>query len=110
MLMEKMGYVLSEAPVLFFMIWFAVRLIQFRRLRRRMPVFSDSDRRLLFGAGRRAGESSAFYLKLAAAAVATALIATLEFIALAPFGAALITGALLLTSAAIVRHVLPLDD
>ncbi len=110
MLMEKMGSILSEAPLLFFMIWFSVRLIQFRRLRRRQPVFSDSDRRLLFGGPRRRSESATFYLKLTAAAVAMALVAAVEFVTLAPLGAALISGALLLTAAAIVRHVLPLDD
>ena len=110
MLMEKIGYILSEAPVFFFMIWFAIRLVQYRRRRRHQPVFSDADRRLLFGTDRRRSESATFYLKFALAIVATALVAVLEFITLAPLGAALLTGALLLTCATIVQQILPLED
>lgn len=110
MLMEKIGYILSEAPLLFFMIWFAIRLIQYRRLRRHQPVFSESDRRLLFGTDQRRSESATFYFKFALAIVATTLVGILEFITLAPLGAALLTGALLLTSAIIVRRILPLED
>lgn len=110
MFMEKIGFILSEAPVLFFMIWFAVRLIQYRRRRSHQPAFSDADRRLLFGTDRRRSESATFYFKFALAVIATALVAVLEFIALAPLGAALLTGTLLLTSATIVRQILPLKD
>lgn len=110
MFMEKIGYILSEAPLFLFMIWFAVRLIQYRRRRKREPVFSDVDRRLLFGTDRRRSESATFYFKFAGAIVATTLVGMLEFITLAPLGAALLTGALLLTSATIVRQILPLED
>jgi hypothetical protein len=93
------------------MIWFAIRLIQYRRRRKREPVFSDVDRRLLFGSDRRRSESATFYLKFILAIVATTLVGMLEFIALAPLGAALLAGALLLTSATIVRQILlPLED
>lgn len=110
MLMEKMGYILSEAPLLFFIAWFTIRLIQYRRLRKHEPVFSESDRRLLFGVRRPLGDSASFYLKFAAAILATALVGVLEFITLAPLGAAVLTCVLLLSSAMIVRQILPLDD
>ncbi len=110
MLMEKMGYILSEAPVLFFVIWFTVRLIQFRRWRRRQPIFSETDRWLLFGNPKRRSETRQFYLKLSLAIVAAAAVVVLEIITLAPLGAAIITCALLLTSAMILRQLLPLDE
>src|SRR6266508_922935 len=46
--MDRIGYVLSEIPVLFFVIWFAFRLVQYRRYRRNQPIYSDKDRQLLF--------------------------------------------------------------
>jgi hypothetical protein len=110
MLMEKMGYILSEAPLFLFMVWFTIRLVQYRRWRRQRPVFSDIDRRLLFGTARRRSESATFCFKFILAIVATTLVGILEFIALAPLGAALLTGALILTSATIVQRILPLED
>ncbi|HVR16811.1 MAG TPA: hypothetical protein VMS25_10675 [Candidatus Limnocylindrales bacterium] len=110
MLMEKMGYILSEAPVLFFVIWFTVRLIQFRRWRRKQPIFSEIDRSLLFGNPKRRSETITFYLKLSLAIVVAAAVTVIEFITLAPLGAAIITGALLLTSGMILRQLLPLDE
>ena len=110
MLMEKMGYILSEAPVLFFVIWFTIRLIQFRRRRKRQPIFSETDRWLLFGNPKRRSETIRFYLKLSLAIVAAAAVAILEIITLAPLGAAIITGALLLTSGMILHQLLPLDE
>ena len=110
MLMEKMGYILSEAPVLFFVIWFTIRLIQFRRRRRKQPIFSEIDRSLLFGNRKRRSETITFYLKLSLAIVVAAAVTVIEFITLAPLGAAVITGALLLTSGMILRQILPLDE
>ena len=46
--MDKIGYVLSEVPVLLFVIWFAFRLVQYRRYRRNQPIYTDKDRQLLF--------------------------------------------------------------
>src|SRR5258707_13137603 len=110
MLMEKMGYILSEAPVLLFVIWFTIRLIQFRRRRKKQPIFSETDRWLLFGNPKRRSETIKFYLKLSLATVVAAAVTVIEFITLAPLGAAIITGVLLLTSAMILHQLLPLDE
>lgn len=108
--MEKLGYLLSEAPVLIFVVWFAVRLIQFRRRRKKQPTFSENDRRLLFGNPRTRPTTLTIYLKFALAIIAVTAVGILEFIALAPVGAAILTGALLLTSAVIVHQLLPIDE
>jgi hypothetical protein len=108
--MEKFGYLLSEAPVLIFVIWFTVRFVQFRRRRNNQPVFSEVDRRTLFGSSRHHPNTLKFYLKLGLAILAVIAVGAIEFIALAPLGAAIITGALILTSAMIVHKLLSLDD
>ena len=109
MLMDKMGYILSEAPVFLLIVWFAVRFFQFRRHRNKQPAFSKADRQLLFGADRRALATPRAYLKLSAAILATTVAGFLEMIALASLGSAILSGVLLLTSAAIVWQVLLLD-
>ena len=107
--MEKIGYVLSEAPVFFLLIWFAVRFVQFRRYRDNRPVLTPADLRLLGSRPRIDPRSREFYFRFALAVLAVSMIGVLEFIVLAPFGAAILSGALLLTSAAIVRAVLLLE-
>ena len=107
--MEKLGYLLSEAPVLFFVVWFATRLFQFRRRRKNQPAFAETDRRLLFAGAIARPNPLAFYLKLALAALVATAASVVEFVILAPLGATIITGALILTSATIVHKLLPLD-
>jgi hypothetical protein len=107
--MEKFGYLLSEAPVLIFVIWFATRLFQFRRRRKNQPAFAEPDRRLLFAGANVRPNPPAFYFKLSLAAVVAAAASVVEFIVLAPLGATIVTGALILTSATIVHKVLSLD-
>ena len=108
--MEKLGYLLSEAPVLVFVVWFATRLFQFRRRRKNQPTFAETDRRLLFASPKVRPNPVMFYLKLALAAFAATAASVVEFVILAPLGATLITGALILTSATIVHKVLSFDD
>jgi hypothetical protein len=107
--MEKLGYLLSEAPVLIFVVWFATRLFQFRRRRKNQPSFAEPDRKLLFAGATVRPSPVAFYLKLSLAAVVATAASVIEFIILAPLGATIITGALILTSATIVHKVLSLD-
>jgi hypothetical protein len=105
MLMDKLGYLLSEIPALIFIVWFAVRFFQFRRRQNHQPSYSETDKELLFGAPRERARKSAVYLRLALAIVAVTMIGVLEIIVLAPFGAAIITASLLLTSTAIVHRL-----
>ena len=109
MLLDKLGYVISEIPPLLFLIWFAVKFIQFRRRQRQQPVFSDADRELLFGGAKRRPAGAIFYVKLGLAATAVATVGFIEILVLAPLGAAILTGVLLLTSTAIVHQLLASD-
>ena len=105
MLMDRFGYLLSELPALIFIVWFAVRFFQFRRRKKNQPTYSETDRQLLFGAPRQPAPKTAVYLRLALAIVAVTTIGVLEILVLAPFGAAIITASLLLTSTAIVHRL-----
>jgi len=106
MLMDQLGYILSEVPVLILMIWFAVRFVQLRRAREKRPAFSENDRRILFHAGRHQPRTWRFYSRFALAILALVTIGFLEIMAFAPFGAAIVSGILLLTAADIVRRIL----
>jgi hypothetical protein len=107
--MDKIGYVLSEVPVLLFVIWFAFRLVQYRRYRRNQPIYTDKDRQLLFSKIRTTVEPPVFRLGLVRTVLASTAATYFEILTLAPFGAAILSAALLLTSAAIVRWFLVLD-
>lgn len=106
--MEKLGYVLYELPVFFLVIWFGIRLVHLRRYRRNQPIFSDDDRRLFFDRLPLSIQSPAFRVRLARAILAATATTYLEFVILAPFGAGILAGALLLTGALIVRWMLTL--
>ncbi len=107
--MDKIGYVLSEVPVLLFVIWFAFRLVQYRRYRRNQPIYSDRDRQLLFSKTKTTLEPPVFRLGLARSVLAATAATYFEILTLAPFGAAILSATILLTSAAIVRWFLMLD-
>ena len=104
--MEKIGYVISEAPVMILMIWFAVRLVQFRRYRDNRPMVTQGDFRLLHSRPKIQRNSFGFYVRFALAVLAVVATGLVEIALLAPFGAAIVAGSFLLTSTAIVRYVL----
>jgi len=106
MFMDNLGYLLSELPTLIFVVWFAVRFFQFRRRQKNQPTYSETDRRLLFGTTKQPSANAAVYIRLVLPIVAVITTSVLEIIVLAPLGAAILTGLLLLTSTAIVRHLL----
>jgi hypothetical protein len=107
--MENFGYLLSEAPVFVLVVWFAVKLVQFRRYRRNQPVFSETDHQLLFGRVKPDLSSPVFRLRMARAILAVTAAIYLEILVFAPLGAGILAGALIATSAAIVHQVLMLD-
>lgn len=104
--MEKIGYVLSEAPAYVLLIWGSVRLVQLRRWWKNQPIITADDRRLLQSRPGIATNSPQFYLRLAGAILAVTAFGFLEIVVLAPFGAAILSGALLLTSASLVYAIL----
>jgi hypothetical protein len=104
--MDRIGYLLSELPVFFFVIWFAIRLVQYRRYRNNLPIITENDRRMLFQRPKKHPGNFRFCLRLILAILAVTAVGYLQFITLAPFGAAILSGTLLLTSATIVRRLL----
>jgi hypothetical protein len=106
MFLEKLGYILSEAPVLILMVWSAVWIVRWRRSRDNRPWFNQQDQRLLFHAAEYRPNTWAFYPRFILAVLAVAILGFLQLVILAPLGAAIGTGAFILTSAVIVHGVL----
>jgi hypothetical protein len=106
MLMEKLGYLLSELPVLALMIWVAVKIVYWRRGRENRPRFNEGDRRMLFQAAQYGPDHWQFYPRFVLAVLAVSILGFLQTVVLAPLGAAIVTGAFVLTSTAIVHGVL----
>ena len=104
--MDRVGYLLSEVPIFFLMIWFAIRLVHYRRYRRNLPIVTENDRRMLFQRPKEAPGSFRFCLRLILAILAVTAVGYLQFITLAPLGAAILSCTFLLTSATIVRRLL----
>jgi hypothetical protein len=107
--MDKIGYLLSEAPIFIFVLWFSIRLVQYRRYRNNRPIYTESDRRMLFHSATGRASSLMIHLKLALAIVAVTTVGYPQVLALAPLGAAILSCLLLLTSATIVHRLL-LDE
>ena len=104
--MEELGHVLAELPVLVLMIWFAIKIVQWRRSRANRPRFSEDDRRILFRQSPYAPDNWRFYPRFTLAVLAVMISGFLQVTILAAFGAAIITAAFVLTSAAVVHGVL----
>ena len=104
--MDKLGYFISEAPVLFFVIWIAVRLVQYRRYRNNQPLFSERDEALLFPQNKLDLRSPIRRVKFARCILLATAATYVEFLVLAPFGAAILCITLVLTTAGIVNGVL----
>jgi hypothetical protein len=104
--MDKLGYIISEAPVLFFVIWIAVRLVQYRRYRNNQPQFSERDEALLFPQNKLDLRSPIRRVKFARCILLATAATYVEFLVLAPFGAAILCITLVLTTAGIVNGVL----
>ena len=104
--MEDIGYILSEAPFLALIIGFTIKLVSWRRARANRPSFSDHDRRALFQAAPYGPEHWQFYPRFLLAVTSVMTLGSLQFVALAPLGAAALTATLVLTTAVIVRGVI----
>jgi hypothetical protein len=104
--MDRIGYLLSEIPVFIFVIWFAVRLVQYRRYRNNLPIATENDRRMLFHRPKGRPGNFRFSMRLAIAILAVTAVGYLQFITLASLGAGILGGTLLLTAATIVRRLL----
>ena len=108
--MENLGAIILERTVLGLIICFAGALVCYRRYRRKQLIISDRDRQLIFGNGPGNLQSPLFRLRLARAILAVTAATGLLFVVLAPFGAAIVTIAVILTGAAIVRCLLMIES
>ena len=105
-IMENFGYILTEAPFLILIVWAAVKLVRWRRFRENRPWFSDKDQQMLFHAARYGPDRWEFYPRFVLAVLAVTTLGSLQIVALAPLGAAVLAGTFLLTSAAVVHGVM----
>ena len=104
--MDNLGYIISEAPVFFLVIWVAVRLVQYRRYRNKQPLFSERDRAMLFPENKIDLRSPVLRVKFARCILLATAATYVEFLMLAPLGAAILCIALVLTTAGIVQGIL----
>jgi hypothetical protein len=102
--MENLGYIISEAPVLFLIIWFGVRLVHVRRYRNKQPIYSERDAALLYPQTNFDLRSPMSRVRLARCILFATAAFYVEFLILAPFGAAILCASLMLTTAALVQN------
>jgi hypothetical protein len=107
--METIGYILSEVPIFFFVVWFGIRLAQIRRHRNQQPIYTERDWRLLYQSAKLTLVSPTMRLRLARSILAATVAIYVEFLILAPLGAGLLSAAVLLTTASIVQRILLSD-
>jgi hypothetical protein len=107
--MEKLGYILSEAPVFFFVMWLGIRLVHIRRYRKNEPLYTEHDWRMLYDRAKLSLVSPIMRLKLARSILAATAAIYVEYLVLAPFGAGILSAAVLVTTASIVQRILLTD-
>jgi len=107
--MEKLGYIISEAPVFFFIMWLGIRLVHIRRYRNNRPLTTERDWRMLYDSAKLSLVSPIMRLKLARSILAATAAIYVEFLILAPFGAGILSAAVLLTAASIVQRIVLTD-
>jgi len=105
-LLNQMGYIFSELFTLLIVIAMTKWILLFRRGLNARQWFTDKDRRLLKEPLRVTGNAPVRYLRYSLVFTLTAIFGAIEITVIAQFGAAILTAALLLTSAAIVRWTL----
>ena len=88
------------------MIWVAVRLVQYRRYRKKQPLFSERDRAMLFPENKIDLRSPVLRVRFARCILLATAATYVEFLMLAPLGAAILCVALVLTTAGIVHGIL----
>jgi hypothetical protein len=106
MSMEDFGYVLAEAPFLVLIVWSTVKLVRWRRSRENRPGFSANDRHMLFHAAQYGLDNWQFYPRFVLAVFAVTTLGSLQIIVLAPVGAAILAGVLVLTSSVVVHGLM----
>ena len=104
--MSKMGYILSELFMLLLVIAMAKWILLFRRGLRARPLITENDRRLLLEPIRVTGSAPVRYLRYSLAFTLVVIFGAIGIAVASQFGATILTGVLLVTSAAVVRWTL----
>ena len=101
-----MGYILSELFTLAIVVALAEGILRVRRGLRGRQMFTDTDRRKLKKPIRVTASAPVRYLRYSLVFTLIMFLGAIEIAIVSQFGATILTGALLLTSAAIVRWTL----
>jgi|GEM_PF-5452992 len=99
-----MGYILAEAFTLLAIVSFTKGFLYLHRRRNRRPFLSRADRELFFRPLRLPASAPKRLIRYLTTFIAALTAAAIEMIVLAPFGAAILTGAVLVTATAIVQR------
>jgi hypothetical protein len=106
LLLEKLGYMLWEGLVLVCVITGGLGFVTLRRKLSGRPAFSIEDRTLLFNSPPAAVSTPTICLRFGLAVFLFCCIGAFEVLVFAPFGAAILSGFLLLSCAGIVNITL----
>ena len=102
MLLDRMGYILSEAFTLLVVVATTKGILCLRRGRIQRALFSDSDRQTLFQPIRLTARAPIRFLRYALIFALVTSIGAIEIVIFGQFGAAILTGVLLVTCTSIV--------
>ena len=103
MLLDRMGYILSETFMLLVVISSTKAILRLRRGRGPRRFLGRHDCQEFFQPIRSTASAPVRYFRYAVICTSVLTIGTVEIIILSPFGAAIIAGALLVTCTTIVR-------
>jgi hypothetical protein len=99
-----MGYILSETFMLLVVISLAIGILRLRRGGGQRRFLGRDDLKVLFQPIKLTASAPVRFFRYAVIFLLVATTGAIEIISLAPFGAAIIAGALLVTSTTIVRR------
>ena len=104
MLLDRMGYILAEAFTLLTVISFTKGILWLRRGRGQHRFLSCADREVFFQPIKLTASAPVRFIRYGVIFISVVTLGAAEIIILAPFGATIVTGVLLVTCAAIVHH------
>jgi hypothetical protein len=104
--MEHSGYYIWEGIIFFIQILVGMALLVLRRKASGRPSFTNADRQLFFGRARVGILTPQFWTNFAIAALLCLVVGILMQLVLAPFGAAILSTAQLITFMGIVKKSL----
>ena len=107
--MQHSGYYLWEGITFLMQILVGTSLLVLRRKAGGRPAFTEADRQLFFASPRLRVSTPEFWVNFAVATFLCLFVGLLERLILAPFGAAVLTTAQLITFLGIVKKSLCLD-